>query len=212
MKTRDFIEILVADLAATSAKPGHAVALAVGISAIVAALLFIPLIGIRSDLAGAVLTLRFLVKLGFALLLAVSATVLTVRLSRPDASTGIWKWVLSAPFILLAFAAAVELAVLPESQWETRLFGEHWFFCIILITLLSLPLLAGLFIALRHAAPGNTGLAGAISGIAAGGIAATIYTVHCPDDSPLFVAAWYTLAIGTVTLFGHLAGRRWLKW
>jgi len=212
MNTRDLIEVLVADHAAVSAKPGTAITLAVGIGAVVTALGLLPLIGIRPDLAGAVLTLRFVVKVALALALAISATALTWRLSRPDASLGIWKWALLAILLALLFAAAIELAVSPPSQWETRLFGVHWYVCVLLMTVFSLPLLAGLCIALRHAAPGNSGLAGAISGIAAGGIAATIYTAHCPDDSPLFVAAWYSLAIGIVALLGHFAGRRWLIW
>ena len=31
--------------------------------------------------------------------------------------------------------------------------------------------------------------------VLAGGIAATLYAAHCTDDSPLFVATWYTIAI-----------------
>ena len=41
-------------------------------------------------------------------------------------------------------------------------------------------------------------LAGAVAGLAAGGVAATLYAAHCTDDSPLFVATWYTLAIAAL--------------
>jgi hypothetical protein len=50
-------------------------------------------------------------------------------------------------------------------------------------------------------------LTGAVAGLIAGGIAATFYAAHCVDDSPLFVATWYTLALALVTLAGALAGR-----
>ncbi len=115
------------------------------------------------------------------------------------------------PFLLMA-AVAGELIAIPAWQWEAKLLGVNWLACLALIPVLSIPLLIGLFIALRHAAPGNAGYAGAVAGVAAGGIAAAIYAAHCPDDSPLFVAAWYTLAIGIVSLCGFLAGRRWLAW
>ena len=47
----------------------------------------------------------------------------------------------------------------------------------------------------RRAASRRAGasvLAGAVAGLAAGGVAATLYAAHCTDNSPLFVATWYT--------------------
>jgi hypothetical protein len=38
------------------------------------------------------------------------------------------------------------------------------------------------------------------------------FTQHFPDDSPLFVAAWYTLAITFVSALGAVAGARLLRW
>jgi hypothetical protein len=46
----------------------------------------------------------------------------------------------------------------------------------------------------------------------AGGLAAAVYATHCPDDSPLFVAAWYSLAIGFVAVLGGFLGNRILRW
>jgi hypothetical protein len=46
----------------------------------------------------------------------------------------------------------------------------------------------------------------------ASGIAATLYASHCTDDSPLFVATWYSLAIGMVALVGYVIGSRVLRW
>ena len=105
-----------------------------------------------------------------------------------------------------------ELAVTPASQWGGRLFGLHWFACLMLIPLFSIPPLAGILYAVKQAAPRDAGLAGAMAGLAAGGVAACVYVLHCPDDSPLFLAAWYTLAVGLVSLLGYLIGRRWLRW
>ncbi|HUI21148.1 MAG TPA: NrsF family protein, partial [Methylocella sp.] len=55
-------------------------------------------------------------------------------------------------------------------------------------------------------------LAGAAAGLLAGAIGAAFYATHCPDDSPLFVATWYTLAIAFVTAIGAIAGARLLRW
>jgi hypothetical protein len=65
---------------------------------------------------------------------------------------------------------------------------------------------------LRHGAPSRPTLAGAVAGLAAGGLAATFYAAHCTDDSPLFVATWYTIAIAVLTLLGALGASRIARW
>ena len=44
------------------------------------------------------------------------------------------------------------------------------------------------------------------------GLAATFYAAHCTDDSPLFVATWYPLAIAMLAIAGALAGRLFVRW
>ena len=46
----------------------------------------------------------------------------------------------------------------------------------------------------------------------AGGFSATLYALHCVDDSPLFVAAWYGLGTGLVAAAGAALGPKVLKW
>ena len=53
MKTDDLIKVLVADRAPLSPAPGRMVVAAVAIGAILSAALFLPLVGIRPDLASA---------------------------------------------------------------------------------------------------------------------------------------------------------------
>jgi hypothetical protein len=55
--------------------------------------------------------------------------------------------------------------------------------------------------------PGLTGAAGV-----AAGLAAALYALQCTDDSPLFVATWYPLAILIVSLLGAAAAQRLLRW
>jgi len=80
------------------------------------------------------------------------------------------------------------------------------------LPLFAIPPLAALIAALREGAPRYPGLTGALAGMAAAGVSATIYATNCTDDSPLFVATWYPLATGIVALAGFFAGRRWLRW
>jgi hypothetical protein len=93
----------------------------------------------------------------------------------------------------------------------TRLVGHNSKVCMTAVPLMSLPLLAASLIGLRHGAPTRPALAGAMAGLLASGLAATLYASHCTDDSPLFVATWYTLGTALVTAIGALAGSRVLR-
>jgi hypothetical protein len=93
----------------------------------------------------------------------------------------------------------------------TRLVGTNSRTCLTAIPLMSLPLLAAALVGLRHGAPTRPAVAGAIAGLLSAGLAATLYASHCTDDSPLFVATWYTIATASVTAIGAVAGSRVLR-
>lgn len=212
MRTPDLINALVADRTHAATRPGYAVALATAVGAVMSASLLLAILGMRHDMADAAMSLRFFVKSATVLILSACAIALVIRLSRPEADPGRLIWVLALAPLILALAVIVELVVTPSQRWESQLFGLHWSACLMLIPLFSIPPLAGLLYALKQAAPGDAGVAGAVAGLSAGGIAASVYVMHCPDDSPLFMAAWYTLAVGFVSLMGYFGGRLWLRW
>jgi hypothetical protein len=93
----------------------------------------------------------------------------------------------------------------------TRLVGSNSRLCLTAIPLISLPLLTAALIGLRHGAPSRPAVAGAIAGLLSAGLAATLYASHCTDDSPLFVATWYSIATALVTAIGALAGSKLLR-
>jgi hypothetical protein len=113
---------------------------------------------------------------------------------------------------LLLAGVLLELLTLPPESWAAGVLGRNVSHCLACIPLLSLAPASCLLLALRHGAPARPGLAGAVSGLAAGGLGASLYALACPEDSPLFVAAWYSLAIALVTGVCFFAGRRWLRW
>lgn len=212
MKTDDLIRGLQADTGQAATSQRSAWWLAAGIAAIVAAAVFFATIGPRPDIAEAARTVRFLFKFVFTAALCATAFVALRRLSVPGASTGTAVWALLAAPLLMAVAVALEMATVPEADWATRLVGHNMPICLAFIPLIGIGPL-GLFIAaLRYGAPTRPGLAGAVAGLAAGGLAATFYAAHCTDDSPLFVATWYTIAIAALALVGALAARRFARW
>jgi hypothetical protein len=102
--------------------------------------------------------------------------------------------------------------LLANFLWSERMIGANAEFCLLSIPCLAAAPLVAALLALRQGAPGNPGLAGAAAGLFAGAIGAACYATHCPSDSPLFVAAWYSLGIGFVVVGGALVGRRLLRW
>jgi len=181
-----------------------------GISA--AAALFFILLGLRQDFMAAMHTWRFVFKFVVSLALAASAALLVARAADPRSARGPADMVLAlAPALLLA-AVIVELIAMPQAVWMPRLMGHNARICLMSIPLLSLGPLALLLLALRSSAPASPLRAGALAGLMAGGLGAAFYAAHCPDDSPLFVAVWYGLAITFVTLLGASVGQRLLRW
>ena len=157
-------------------------------------------------------TWRYVGKFVLALSLAASASLLVLRASRPEAPRGRLDFVLLlAPALLLA-AVIVELVLLPQGEWMPRMMGHNARVCMLSIPPLSLGPLAWLLFALRKGAVTAPARAGALAGLMAGGLGAAFYAAHCFDDSPLFVAVWYTLAVTFVTLLGAVLGKRLLRW
>lgn len=212
MKTDDLIGALAMDLAPSRLRFRGLFAGAILCGAAIAVTTFFVFLGVRTDFGAAMGSPRFVTKFVVTLGLLAAAVGLLSRLAVPGRVAGHWALAVLAAPLLLALAVGVELAVLPSGDWRAHLLGHNARFCLMLIPLLAIGPLACLLLALRRGAPSRPGLAGAIAGLVAGGLAATLYATHCIDDSPLFVAAWYSLAIGFVALIGFALGSRLLRW
>lgn len=209
MRTDDLIDALAADLAPRrTVEAVLPVALALGLAG--TATLFFAQFGLRGDIAVALESLRFLAKPVLALTVAVTALVAAVRLARPGVRGA--ARILAVPPLLAVVFVAAELASLPAGMWGAALVGNNALVCLVAIPSLSVPVFVALIAALRRGAPTTPRLTGAVAGIAAAGFSATLYGLFCTDDSPLFVATWYALAIGIVAGAGALAGQRFLRW
>ncbi len=153
----------------------------------------------------------FDLKFAVTLALAISAIAISLHLSRPEASLKGWAWLLLVPAGFLALGLGSEMMMPQRLPVMTRLVGHNSRVCMTAIPLLALPLLAAALIGLRHGAPARPAVAGAIAGLLSAGLAATLYASHCTDDSPMFVATWYTIATAAVAAAGALVGSRVLR-
>jgi hypothetical protein len=182
------------------------------LAAPVSIVIFMTELGVRPDVMTAMRNPFFDLKFVVTLALAISAIAISLHLSRPEASLRGWAWLLLIPIALLVAGIGGEMMMMPQRPpMMTRMIGRNAWNCLTSIPLMALPLLAAALIGLRHGAPTRPALAGALAGLLSAGLAATLYASHCTDDSPLFVATWYTIAAALVAAIGALAGPRVLR-
>ena len=211
METDQLIRTLAADNTHRERPVGFVLALALLAAAPVSAAIFFAELGVRPDVMAAMRNPFFDLKFAVTLALASSAIAVSLHLSRPEASLRGFGWLLLIPAGLLVAGISGEMMMPQRMPAMMRLMGRNSMVCLMAIPAMSLPLLAAALVGLRHGAPARPAVAGAIAGLLSAGLAATLYAAHCTDDSPLFVATWYTLATALVTAIGALAGSRMLR-
>ena len=211
METDQLIRTLAADSAHRARPVGFVLALALLAAAPVSMAMFFAELGVRPDVMTAMHNPFFDLKFAVTLALAISAIAVSLHLSRPEASLQGFAWLLLIPAGLLVAGISGEMMMPQRLPMMTRLVGNNSRVCLTAIPAMSLPLLAAALFGLRHGAPVRPALAGAVAGLLSAGLAATLYASHCSDDSPLFVATWYTTATALVTAIGALVGSKVLR-
>ncbi|MEO8546585.1 MAG: NrsF family protein [Burkholderiaceae bacterium] len=211
MKTDDLITALIADRR-TAPPPVTTFWRWMVASVAIAAIALLATAGVRADFAVAAVSPRVLFKLLLAAGLIVAAAGAVLRLGRPGARLGGWLTGLLAMPCLLALGVGIELLVLPSDLWIAQARGVNATWCLRMIPLFAAAPLVACLAVLHQAAPTRPVLGGAAAGLLAGAIGAGVYALHCTDDSPLFVATWYSLAVLSVTALGAIAGSRILRW
>lgn len=212
MDTNDLIRTLAADNDTHERSVGHLLLAALVLAVPVSTALFLTNLGVRPDVMTAMRNPMFDLKFVVTMALAVVAIVVSLHLSRPEASLGRWAWLLAIPVGLLGIGMVGEMTMMPHrAPMSVRMIGSNSKLCVVAIPLLSLPLLAAALFALRRGAPSRPALTGAFAGLLSAGLAATLYAAHCIDDSPMFVAMWYSIAAAIVAAIGAFAGSRVLK-
>jgi hypothetical protein len=211
MQTDQLIRTLAADNEHRARPVGFVLTLALLAAAPVSAGMFFAGLGVRPDVMTAMHNPFFDLKFAVTLALAISAIAVGLHLSRPEASLQGWAWLLLIPVGILVAGIASEMMLPQRLPMMTRLVGNNSLVCTTAIPLMSLPLLMAALIGLRHGAPTRPAVTGAIAGLLSAGLAATLYASHCTDDSPLFVATWYTIAAALVSAIGAVAGWKVLR-
>lgn len=213
MNTEQLIETLARDVRPVSRHAvGRRLAIGVLVGAIGTFVLIAWLLGFNPQLHLAMRHYLFWMKWGYTVSLGGCAIVATARLARPDSGKFGWLWIMAVPVLSLVAISVAEMSQVPPAQWLAMWLGQSWRVCSSLVFLLSLPIFGGLLWSFRRMAPSRLRAAGATAGLAAGAWGATLYCLHCPEVSAIFVLTWYTVGIGMAALLGAVLGPRLLRW
>lgn len=208
MKTDDLINVLVAD--STPVRDARSALLRVVPLAVLALAIVMGVwLGLRPDAMTALPAIAM--KLSITLSLAGIALALLPSVVMHLNPAGRISALAIAPAVAAVFVA-MDIAANGPAGAMTRLVGTKASHCLVLIPLLSIIPLAGLLFAARQGMPASPAGAGALAGVAAAGIGASFYALNCLEDSPLFVACWYSIATLIVTAAGAMLGSRLLRW
>lgn len=213
MRTEDLIATLSANLKpAQRGAVGRRLAIGIAAGALGSVLVLAALLGFRADLWLAMQGPAFWMKSGYTASLAAIALLAVAQLARPEPRRLQALWLLALPVLALAGIGATELSRAPRSDWLAMWLGRTWHTCPWLVLMLAGPIFVGLLWSFRRLAPTRLRAAGAAAGLAAGAVAATLYCLHCPEVSALFVLTWYSLGVALAAAFGALVGPRLLHW
>lgn len=180
---------------------------------VLAATIFLIVIGLRPDLDAVWMTFMPYWKSGTFILMGLGALLTACRLGLPGRGVGLIGptfMALGATGLIAFVAGALSFGSAPQVGFGT-LFLAGREFCLFTVTTLGFILLGVEFLILRRLAFMRPALAGGLLGMSSGALAAAAYAWHCVNDQPLYVGAWYTLPVIALGLIGTLAGKRFLR-
>jgi hypothetical protein len=195
--------------------PPHSLPRRIATSTLIGAAITLILIvgwGIRPDIAAASATSRFWVKLGFGAGFAIAGLAGLLALFRPERPVPRRLWLAAIPVAVIIAAVFNEAATFSDNELTALWLGKTALVCPFAIVALSVVPALALIRAGRRSAPTRLRLTGGVIGLASGGLAATLYALHCPENGMSFVATWYLTGVMLATLIGAICGPRLLRW
>lgn len=175
--------------------------------------LFLGMGMMRSDMPMAMHLPSFWWKFGsLGLIGLVGGTVTLMSLDPVRSPRRGLRWIVALLAVCLAGGWLIDASRDGLSALASRLDWTDGLQCSYEMVVLSVPAVIGICLLTRRGAPtDHTGTALA-AGITAAAWGAFIFVFACPFDDPLYVAVWYSLGCGAVTLFARFALPRLTRW
>lgn len=212
MNTQDLIGLLASDPLPAQAPSRRQLPVALLVGGLVCTGLMLVLWGINPDMDELATHPAFVTKMLWLIALMAFSVDGLQRLARPGMKAGHTGWGLGLSMLAMVSLGWIQTLQTPAGERNAQWLGSSWQVCSSSIAALALPVLAALLWALHQLAPTRPTLTGAVAGVMAGSLAASVYSLHCTETSFAFYSAWYVGGIAAVGLLGALLGTRFLRW
>ncbi|GAB0114894.1 NrsF family protein [Acidisoma sp. C75] len=122
------------------------------------------------------------------------------------------RWILVCIAIIFASGWLIDAAQGGVSHLLLRLDWRQGLQCAWKMIALSIPAVVALGFLIRRGAPSDERGTALAAALASAGWGAFVFVFACPSNDPLYIAVWYTLGCGIVTLIGQITISRLARW
>jgi hypothetical protein len=213
MRTEALIDRLANEAKPVRRRTAWNDALALALLCVVELGLFLIMGMMRPDMPTAIHLPSFWWKLAsFGLIGVASGTVAVLSLDPVRSPSRGLRWIGALVTACLAGGWLLDTSRDGSSTLLSRL---HWISgleCLSAIVVLSVPAVIGLGLLMRRGAPTDRQGTALAAGFAAAAWGAFVYVFACRHDDPLYVAVWFSLGCGVVTLLARGVLPRLTRW
>lgn len=213
MRTESLVERLASELRPVRRRSVIREAIILAVLGLIELAAFLSLGFMRPDMPLAMHAPSFWWKLVSLGVIAVLGAIVALLSASPVRSPrrGL-RWILIC--IAAAFASGWLIDALHGgmSHFLARLDWAQGLECVWQMVALSVPAVIALGVLLRRGAPTDRSGTALAAGLSSAAWGAFIFVFACPSDDPLYIAVWYTIGCGIVTLFGRIILFRLSRW
>lgn len=160
-------------------------------------------LGVRADLASAVQTPVFWIKVAYAAVLGIGSTMAACRLAR-GRPRGLAPLLVVAGVVGGFFAFGLVQGLGAGAQAIARPYWSTVLECVVSILAIATPMLLFASYGLASIDPERPRLVGFAGGVASGAVADIVFGLHCPFTTFAFIAPWHTAGMVICGVVGLL--------
>ena len=175
--------------------------------------LFLSLDAIRPDMGAAMELPSFWWKLGSVGIIALVGAVVAILSFDPIRSPrpGL-RWLVTILAVSLVTGWLIDASQAGWPALAARVDWKDGLCCSGKVVSLSMPAVIGLGLLMRRGAPTDTTGTALSVGVAAAAWGAFVFVFSCPYDDPLYIALWYSVGCGLITVLARVLLPRLTHW
>lgn len=205
MSNNHLVDKLVGGLQPVRPRRAGRDVLILAVVCLVELVLFLSLGAMRPDIGAAMENPSFWWKLGsLGVIALVGAAVAILSFDPVQSPRQGLRWLVGIVAAALIAGWFIDASHAGWPILAARLNWQNGVWCVGKVIILSLPPMIGLGLLMRRGAPTDAAGTALSVGIAAAGWGAFVFVFACPYDDPLYIAVWYTVGCGFVSLLARL--------